>query len=125
MNWGTVDGKDVVCKKIKMVILQQRGKNYYIPGTRTRVSKKILTRKNFSTKGSRFLKKKKVGKLRKRTRSKKRQTKLSYKDYNRKSRLGRRALNNLRKKGYRAKLLVIYSAEIDGTTVLRRIRLSS
>ncbi len=55
----------------------------------------------------------------------KRLTKLSYKDYNRRSKLGRRALNNLRKKGYRAKLLVLYSAEINGTTVLKKIALSS
>ncbi len=125
MNWGTVDGKDVVCKKIKLVILQQRSKNYYIPGTQTRVSKKILTRKIFSTQGSRFLKKRKVGKLRKKARSSKRQTKLSYKDFNRRSKLGRRALNNLRKKGYRGKFLVLYSAQIDGTTVLKKIQLSS
>ncbi len=125
MKWGTVNGKDVVCKKVKMVILQQRGKHYYIPGTRTRVSKKILTRKRFSTRGVGFLKKKKVGKLRTKTRSGKRQTKISYKDFNRRSRLGERALNSLRRRGYIGKFLVVYSAEIDRTTVLKKIGLRS
>ncbi len=125
MKWGTVNGRDVICKKIKMVILQQRGKSYYIPGTRTQVSKKILTRKTFSTQGSRFLKKRKVGKLRKKVRSSKRLTKISFKDFNRRSKLGRRALNDLRKKGYRGKFLVLYSAEVDGTTVLKKIQLTS
>lgn len=125
MRWGKVNGKDVVCKKVKMAILQQRGKSYYIPGTRTRVSKKILTGKTFSTRGAGFLKKKKVGRLHTKARSSKRQTKISYKDFNRRSKLGRRALNNLRKRGYRGKFLVLYSAEIGGTTVLKSIRLGT
>ncbi len=117
IDWGQMNGKDVVCKNPKMTILEKRGKLYYVPGTKIRVSKKLLNAKNFPTKGIRFLKKMKVGKQRHKSVASKRMTKLSFKDFNRKSRLGKRACNRLRKKGYRSKFVVFYTVEVDGTIV--------
>ena len=56
VQWGKAGGKNVVCKKINMTILEKRGRSYYIPGTGTRVSKKYLSAKSFPTRGVRFLK---------------------------------------------------------------------
>ncbi len=124
-QWGRLNGKTVKCKKIKMAVLQKRGKHYYIPGTKTRVPRKYLTAKNFSTRGIQFLRKKKVGKLRQRSVTSKEITKFSFKDFSRKSKFGRRALNKLRKQGYRGTFAVIYSAEIDGKTIKRTIFLKA
>ena len=101
-----------------MTLLEKHGKRYYIPGTNINVSrKKYLTKKNFSTKGMRFLKNKKVGKLRQKRVTDKRVTKFSFKDYSRKSKIGRRALNKLKARGYKGTFAVIYSAEINGKTI--------
>ena len=124
-QWGHLNGKTVKCKKIKMAVLQKRGKRYYIPGTKTRVPKKYLAAKTFPTKGISFLKKKKVGKLRQRRVTSKEITKFSFKDFNRKSKYGRRALNKLKKQGYSGTFAVIYSAEIDGKTIKRTIFLKA
>ncbi len=125
IKWGKVDGKAVVCKKLKMAVLQKRGNRYYIPGTKTRVSSKYLTPKYFPTKGTSLIKKKKDGKLRQKSVKSKKKTTFSFKDFNRKSKYGRKALNKLKKQSYSGTFAVIYSAEIDGKTVVKTILLKA
>ncbi len=123
---GDVVRQDVDCKKIKMVLLQKRGKRYYVPGTKIRISKSRLKIKNFSKKTISYLKKKKVGKLRSKRVSSKRRTKYSFKDFNRKSRLGRRALNKLRKHyKYRGTFVFVYTAKIEGRTIKKEVTLQT
>ena len=106
-----------------MAILQKRGKRYYLPGTKTRVSNKYLSSKSFPTKGARFLKKKKAGKLTQKRQSKKRQTKFAFKPFSRRSRIGRRALRSLKKKGYRGTFVVLHTAKVGNATVKKTITL--
>ncbi len=123
IKWGQVNGESVVCKKIRMTILQKRAKRYFIPGTKRQLPRNYLTAKAFRTKGIRFLKKKRIGKLRQKSRPSKKMTKVSFKDFNRRSKLGNNALNKLRKKGYRGTYVVIYSAQVDGVIVKKTITL--
>ncbi len=124
IKWGKVQGKQVKCKKIRMLLLEKRGKRYYIPGTKIRVSKKSLAYKRFA-KTLRKLRKKKVGTLRLKSRSSKKQTKFSYKNYNRRSKLGRSALRKLRSKRYRGTFVVVYTAEVSGVKIKNRVKLTS
>ncbi len=125
IDWGQVNGQAVVCKNPKMTILERRGKRHYVPGTRIMLSKKRLSVKNFPTKGIRYLKKKKVGKLRTKSRESKSMTRISFKDFNRRSRIGRRSLNKLKKKRYRGTFVVLYTAEVNGVTVKKTLTLAT
>lgn len=117
IRWGKVGGKNVVCENLKVAILEKRGKRFFLPGSKTRVSKKYLSSKSFPTKGARFLKKKKAGKLTKKRQLRKRQTKFAFKPFSRRSRIGRRALRSLKKKGYRGTFVVLHTAKVGNTTV--------
>ncbi len=123
IGWGKAGGKRVVCKNVKMAIIEKRGKRFFLPGTKTRVSKKYLSSKSFPTKGARFLKKKKAGKLSQKRQLKKRQTKFAFKPFSRRSRIGRRALRSLKRKGYRGTFVVVYTAKVGKTTVKKTITL--
>ncbi len=123
VQWGTVVGNKVVCKSLKMAILQKRGKRYYVPGTKTRISSKYLSAKGISTKGARFLRKKKVGKLTQKQVSKKRRTDISFKEFNRRSKLGKKALRSLKRKRYRGTYVIFYTAKVGKTTVSKKITL--
>ena len=120
-TWGKVDGKRVKCEKAKMAILQKRGKRYYVPGTKTRVTG--LSAMYFKDDGRKFLIDKKVGKLKQKRVSKKRKTNFSYRNFSRKTRLGRRALRNLKKRRYRGTYVVIYTAQVDGIFVKKTLTL--
>ncbi len=124
IKWGKVQGKQVKCKKIRMLLLEKRGKRYYIPGTKIKVSKKSLAYKRFA-KTLKKLKKKKVGTLRLKSQSSKKRTKFSYKNYNRKSKRGRSALNKLKRKRYRGSFVVIYTAEVSGVKIKNTVKLTS
>ena len=118
--WGKVGGKDVVCKKVRMTILERRGKRYYVPGTRIRVSKKRLGVKSFYRKVVRFLRGKRVGKLKQKRLKRKRRTNILFTEF-RSLKLKKKALKNLRKRRYQGKFVVIYTAEVDGVTVKKTI----
>ncbi len=122
IKWGKVAGKEVKCEKVRMLLLQKRGRRYYVPGTKRRVSKKSLSIKRFN-KTIRRLKKRGIGKLRQRRVTSNKKTKFSFKDFNRRSRLGRKALNKLRKKRYRGTFVFVYTAQIDGKTIGKEVKL--
>lgn len=124
IKWGKVAGRDVVCKKVKMLLLQKRGRRYYVPGTKIAVSKKNLSVDRLSKTAAK-LRKKGVGKLRQKSLDEKRVTKLSYKAFNRTSRHGRRALNRLQSRRYRGAYIFIYTAEVDGRVVRGEVRLTA
>ncbi len=125
VRWGEVSGKNIICKGLKMAILQKRGHSYYVPGTKARVSPKYLSTKNFPTEGFRFLKKKRVGKLTQKRISGKRQTKISFREFDRKSKLGKKARKKLKKKRYRGTYYLIYMAQVDGKTIKKSIMLKT
>ncbi len=126
VDWGKVSGKRVICKKIEMAILEKRGKRYYVPGTKIRVSKKRLEVNSFYRKTVRFLRGKKVGKLAQRRLKGKRRTKISFTEFRSKgSKLRRRALKNLRKRRYRGNFVVIYTAEVNGITVKKTVHIKT
>ena len=120
ISWGKVNGEKVVCKKVKMVILEKRGKRHYVPGTRIRVSKKRLGVTSFYKKVVRFLRGKKVGKLKQKRIKGKRRTNILYKEF-RSLKLKKKALKRLSKRRYRGKFVVIYTAEVDGVTVKKTV----
>ena len=123
IKWGTVSGQKVKCKKIKMALLQKRGKRLYVPGTKVRVSSKALKPNKFGKTVSRLKKKYKVGKLRAKESSSTSKTKFSFKDFNRKSKLGRRALNKLKKKRYKGTYYFYLIAEIEGRKIVKKVEL--
>ena len=125
IKWGTVSGQKVKCKKIKMALLQKRGKRLYVPGTKVRVSSKALKPNKFGKTVSRLKKKYKVGKLRAKESSSTSKTKFSFKDFNRKSKLGRRALNKLKKKRYRGTYVFYLIAEIEGRKIVKKVELKA
>lgn len=123
IKWGTLAGNKVICKSLKMAVLQKRGKRYYVPGTKTRVSSKYLSANGLSAKGARFLRKKKVGKLTQKRVSKKRRTDISFKEFNSRSKLGKKALRSLKKKRYRGTYVLLYTAKVGKTTVSKKLTL--
>ncbi len=119
--WGKVDGKEVVCKKVRMALLEKRGKRYYVPGTKIRVSGKRLRAQSFAKKTVGFLRKKRVGKLRQKQFSSKRRTNIGFNEFSRGSGLGKRALRKLKRRGYRGTYVVVFSARVNGETVKRTV----
>ncbi len=124
IKWGTIAGKQIKCEKIRMLLLEKRGHNYYIPGTKMKVLKKSLSIKPFS-KTVRKLKKKGVGKLRQKSVTSKKKTKFSFKDFNHSTKLGRSALRKLRSKHYRGTFMVFYTAKVNGVHIKKSVKLTS
>ena len=115
--WGKVDGKEVVCKKVRIALLEKRGKRYYVPGTKIRVSGRRLKPESFVKKTVGFLRKKRVGMLRQKQISSKRRTNISFNEFSRGSGLGKRALRKLKRRGYRGTYVAVFSARVNGETV--------
>ncbi len=124
IKWGKVAGRQVKCKKIRMLLLEKRAKRYYIPGTKIKISKKSLAYKRFA-KTLKKLKKKRIGTLRLKSQASKKRTKFSYKNYNRRSKRGKNALNRLKKKRYRGSFVVVYTAEVSGVKIQNTVKLTS
>ena len=62
-----------------------------------------------------------MGKLTRRKLSGKRGTKISFRQFNRKSRLGRSALRKLGRKRYRGTYVILYTAEVDGAALRKTV----
>ncbi len=122
VRWGKVAGKPVRCEKIRMLLLQKRGSRYYVPGTSIRVSKKSLSIKRFA-RTVRKLKRRGIGRLRQKRVARKRKTNTSFKDFNRRSKRGKRALSNLKKKRYRGTYVFVYTAIVDGKTIKKQLQI--
>ncbi len=124
VRWGKVAGKPVKCEKIKMLLVQRRGSRHYVPGTNIRVSKKALSISRFSKTVSK-LKKRGIGKLRQKRVARKKKTNISFKDFNRRSKRGKRALGKLKKRRYRGVYVFVYTAVVDGKTIKKRYELKA
>ncbi len=124
VRWGKVAGKPVKCEKVKMVLVQRRGSRHYAPGTNIRVSKKALSISRFS-KTVRQLKGMGVGKLRQKRVAGKKKTNISFKDFNRRSKRGKRALSKLKKRRYRGVYVFVYTAVVNGKTIKKRYELKA